>query len=104
MLLCGLGVALQAYPIAMKLFLLLAAAALAYTQQPSRAHDNYYTLATEARVGQRFITQWQAGGVTATSEPRLDAIANRLTTHSPQFKYRFLVFDGGTPSQDTAPN
>jgi len=88
----------------MKLFFLLAAATLAYTQQPSGAHDNYYSLAREAQVGERFITQLQAGGVTATPEPRLDAIGNRLAAHSPQFKYRFLVFDGGKPSQDTAPN
>jgi predicted Zn-dependent protease len=93
-----------AYTIAMKLFLLLAAATLAYTQHASGGHDNYYSLAREAQVGERFITQLQAGGVTATPEPRLDAIGNRLATHSPQFKYRFLVFDGGKPSQDTAPN
>jgi predicted Zn-dependent protease len=88
----------------MKLFLLLAAATLAYTQQPSGEHDNYYSLATEARVGERFLTQLRAGGVTTTPEPRLDAIGNRLAAHSPQFRYRFLVFDGGKPSQDTAPN
>jgi Zn-dependent protease with chaperone function len=93
----------QAYTIAMKLFLLLVAT-VAYTQQPSGAHDNYYSLTTDARVGERFITQLQASGVTAASDSRLDAIANRLTIHSPQFKYRFLVFDGGKPSQDTAPN
>ena len=87
----------------MKLFFLLAAAALAYTQQPSGAHDNYYSLEREAQVGERFITQLQAGGVTATPEPRVDAIGNRLATHS-LFKYRFLVFDGGKPSPDTAPN
>jgi predicted Zn-dependent protease len=94
----------QAYTIAMKLFLFLAVATLAYTQQPSAAYDNYYSFAREAQVGDRFIAQLQAGGVTATPEPRLDAIGNRLATHSPQFKYRFLVFDGGKPSQDTAPN
>ena len=89
---------------AMKLSLLLAAATLAYAQQPSGAHDNYYSLAREAQVGERFITQLQAGGVTAAHEPRLEAIGSRLATHSPRFKYRFLVFDGGKPSQDTAPN
>ena len=89
---------------AMKLFFLLAAATLAYTQHPSRAHDNYYSLAREAQVGERFIAQLQAGGVTGIPEPRLDAIGNRLATHSPEFKYLFLVFDGGKPSQDTAPN
>jgi predicted Zn-dependent protease len=88
----------------MKLFFLLAAARLAYTQQPSAAHDNYYSLAREAQVGERFIAQLQASGVTAVSEPRLNAIGNRLAAHSPQFKYRFLVFDGGKPSEDTAPN
>src|SRR4051812_41248376 len=88
----------------MKLFFLLVAATIAYTQQPSGLHDNYYSLAREAQVGERFITQLQTGGVTATPEPRLDAIGNRLATHSPQFQYRFLVFDGGKPSQDTAPN
>jgi Zn-dependent protease with chaperone function len=55
-------------------------------------------------VGERFIKQLQAGGVTAAPEPRLDAIGSRLATHSPDLKYRFLVFEGGTPSQDTAPN
>jgi predicted Zn-dependent protease len=88
----------------MKLFFLLAAATLAHAQQPSAAHDNYYSLAREAQVGERFITQLQASGVTAAPEPRLDAIGNRLAAHSPQFKYRFLVFDGGKPSPDTAPN
>ena len=88
----------------MKPFLLLAAATLAHAQQPSGGHDNYYSVAREAQVGERFSTQLQAGGVTATSEPRLDAIGNRLATQNPQFKYRFMVFDGGKPSQDTAPN
>jgi Zn-dependent protease with chaperone function len=88
----------------MKLFLLLAAATLAYTQEPSGEHNNYYSLSREAQVGERFITQLHAGEVTATPEPRLDAIGNRLAAHSPQFKYRFLVFDGGNPSEDTAPN
>ena len=89
---------------AMKIFLLLAAATLAYAQQPSGEHDNYYSLAREAQVGERFITQLQSGGVAATPEPRLDAIGKQLATHSPQFKYRFLVFEGGKPSPDTAPN
>ena len=88
----------------MKLFLLLAAAALAYPQRPSGEHDNYYSLAREAQVGERFITQLQSGGVAAAAETRLDAIGNQLATHSSQFKYRFLAFDGGKPSQDTAPN
>jgi predicted Zn-dependent protease len=88
----------------MKLFLLLATATLACAQQPSAAHDNYYSLPREAQVGERFSTQLQAGGVTANPEPRLDEIGNRLAAHTPHFKYRFLVFDGGKPSQDTAPN
>ena len=89
---------------AMKLFLLLAAATLAYTQQPSGEHDNYYTVPRDSQVGDRFTRQLQAVGVTAAAEPRLDAIGTRLATYSPQFKYRFLVFDGGRSSQDTAPN
>jgi predicted Zn-dependent protease len=88
----------------MKLFFLVAAATPLYTQHPSGAHDTYYSLAREAQVGERFITQLQAGGVTAAPEPRLDAIGSRLAARTPQFKYRFLVFDGGQPSQDTAPN
>jgi len=88
----------------MKLFLLLAAATLAYTQQPSGEHDNYYSPDRDARVGQRLIKQLQAGGVTATPDPRLEALGSRLANHNSQFKYLFLVFDGGKPSQDTAPN
>ena len=88
----------------MKVFLVLTAATLAYAQQPSGEHDNYYSLAREAQVGERFITQLQGGGAIASPEPRLDAIGSRLATHSPQFKYHFLIFDGGKPSQDTAPN
>jgi Zn-dependent protease with chaperone function len=33
----------------------------------------------------------------------LDRIASPLAALSPQFKYRFFVFDGGQPSTDTAP-
>src|SRR5262252_7107830 len=88
----------------MRLFSLLAAAIAACAQQPSATHDNYYSPARDAQVGERFITQLQSSGVTATPEARLDAIGNRLAAHSPQFKYRFLVSDGGKPSQDTAPN
>src|SRR5262245_40821815 len=77
-------------------FLLLAAAALAFGQ-----HDNYYSLSREAQVGQRFATQLQAG-ITATQDARLDQIAKRLAA-DPQFHYQFFVFDGGQPSQDTAP-
>jgi len=86
----------------MKRFLLLAAAAVAFAQQPNTQDANYYSVGDDARVGQRFVTQLQAN-VTATTEPRLDQIGNRLSAHSPQFPYRFFVFDGGQPSQDTAP-
>ena len=87
---------------AMERFLLLAAAAVAFAQQPNAPDANYYSLGREAQVGQRFATQLQAN-VTASPEPRLDQIGNRLAAHSPQFRYRFFVFDGGQPSQDTAP-
>jgi Zn-dependent protease with chaperone function len=86
---------------AMKFFLVLAGAA-AFAQQPSASHDNYYSLRSELQVGERFATQLQAG-VTAGPEPRLDRIGNLLAAHSPQFRYRFFVFDGGKPSPDTAP-
>ena len=85
----------------MKRVLLLAAAAVAFAQQPD-ALDNYYAPEDDARVGQRLATQLQTNVTTAT-EPRLDQIGNRLAAHSPQFRYRFFVFDGGQPSQDTAP-
>jgi Zn-dependent protease with chaperone function len=86
----------------MKFFVLFAAMASAVAQQPGAQHDNYYSLKSEAQVGERFTTQLQAA-VTAASEPRLDRIGNLLATHSPQFRYRFFVFDGGKPAQDTAP-
>ena len=85
----------------MERFLLLAAAAVAFAQQPD-ALDNYYAPEDDARVGQRLATQLQTN-VTAATEPRLDQIGNRLAAHSPQFRYRFFVFDGGHPSPDTAP-
>src|SRR5689334_8840151 len=100
----GFGRRLPTYTIPMKLFLLLAATTAAYGQQPSAGHDNYYSLAREPQVAERFVTQLQAGGVTASPDPRLEAIGNRLASHSPEFQYRFLVFEGGKPSQDTAPN
>jgi Zn-dependent protease with chaperone function len=88
----------------MKLFLLLTAAVstAVLAQQSVASHDNYYSLSREAQVGERFVKQFQTN-VTAAPEPRLDALGNRLTAHSPQFRYRFLAFDGGQPSQDTAP-
>src|SRR5205807_7387449 len=93
---------LLAYTISMTPFLLLAATAAAFAQQPSTRNDNYYSLSREAQVGQRFATQFQAN-VTALGEPRLDQIGNRLAAHGEQFHYQFFVFDGGEPSQDTAP-
>ena len=85
----------------MERFLLLAAAAVAFAQQPSTL-DNYYAPEDDARVGQRLATQLQTN-VTAATEPRLDQIGNLLAAHSQQFRYRFFVFDGGQSTQDTAP-
>jgi Zn-dependent protease with chaperone function len=85
----------------MRLLLLLAAAAVAFAQSPNTL-DNYYAPEDEVRVGQRFATQLQTN-VTAATETRLDRIGNGLAAHAPQFSYRFYVFDGGQPSQDTAP-
>jgi len=85
----------------MQRFLLWAAAAVAFAQQPNTL-DNYYAPGDDARVGQRLAKQLQTNVTTAT-EPRLDQIGNRLAAHRPQFLYRFFVFDGGQPSQDTAP-
>src|SRR3984957_3580283 len=85
----------------MKRFLLLAAAAVVFAQQPNTP-DNYYAPEDDARVGQRLATQLQTN-MTAATEPRLDQIGNRLAAHSPQFRYRFFIFDGGQPSQDTTP-
>jgi predicted Zn-dependent protease len=87
----------------MKCFLLWAvAAAVSLAQQLNTADANYYAPEDDVRVGQRLTTQLQSN-VTATSELRLDQIGSRLAAHSPQFRYRFFVFDGGQPSQDTAP-
>ncbi len=86
----------------MKFLLLLAGATMAVAQQPGTQHDNYYSLKSEAQVGERFARQLQAN-VTAAPEPRLEQIGNRLAAHDPQFRYRFFVFDGGQPSPDTAP-
>lgn len=88
----------------MKLFFLLAATAVAFAQQPTTQHDNYYSPPRDAQVGDRFLTQLKAGGVTAAADPRVDTIGNKLAALRPQFQYHFLVFEGGKPSQDTAPN
>ena len=85
----------------MKRFLLLAATAAAFAQQ-SNTPDNYYAPEDDARVGQRLATQLQTNVIAAT-EPRLDQIGNRLAAQSPQFRYRFFIFEGGQPSPDTAP-
>jgi len=87
----------------MKIFLLLAATAVAFAQQPNALHDNYYTPARDAQVGQRLVTTLGAS-IKSAPDPRLDQIGNRLAAQSPQFKYQFFVFDGGQPSPDTAPN
>jgi Zn-dependent protease with chaperone function len=88
--------------IAMKFFLPLAFATLSFAQQPNIRPDNYYSLETEAEVGERFAKQLQAK-ITAAPDSRLDHIGNRLASHISEFHYRFFVFDGGQPSQDTAP-
>ena len=86
----------------MRFVFLLAAAGAVFAQPPSGTHDNYYSLNRESQVGERFVKQLQTN-VTAAPDPRVDQIGNRLAAHSPQFRYRFLVFEGGQPSQDTAP-
>jgi predicted Zn-dependent protease len=86
----------------MKLLLLSPVVAVAFAQYPSAQHDNYYSLGREAQLGQRFATQLQTN-VKAAPDPRLSRIGTRLAAHSPEFKYQFFAFDGGQPSQDTAP-
>jgi hypothetical protein len=77
-------------------FLLLTAAAAAFAQ-----HDNYYSPAERVRWANvcHAVTGEHQGG----PETRVDQIGKRLAAHSPQFQYQFFVFDGGQPSQDTAP-
>jgi predicted Zn-dependent protease len=87
-----------------KTLCLFAVAAAACVQQLAGEHDNYYSMAREAQVGERFMTQLQANGATVSPDPRLDSIGKRLVKSDSPFKYRFLVLDGGKPSQDTAPN
>jgi len=83
-------------------FFLLFTAAVAYAQSSAGQHDNYYSVNRDSQVGERFARQLQAN-VAAVPEPRLDRIGGPLAARSPQFTYRFLVFDGGQPSIDTAP-
>jgi predicted Zn-dependent protease len=86
----------------MKFVLILAAAAVGFAQQHKTSHDNYYSPNRDSQVGQRLSTQLQAN-VKAAPDARLDPVGKRLAAHSPQFQYQFLAFDGGQPSQDTAP-
>ncbi len=90
-----------AHTIAMRFFLLFTAA-VAFAQSPAGQHDNYYSVNRDTQVGERLATQLQAN-IAAVPEPRLDRIGGPLAALSPQFKYRFFVFDGGQPSTDTAP-
>jgi predicted Zn-dependent protease len=83
-------------------FILLTVATVAFAQQSETQDPNYYSVRRDSQVGQRLATQLQAN-VTAAPEPRLDQLGNRLAAHSPGIQYRFFVFDGGKPSEDTAP-
>src|SRR5215471_4058506 len=83
------------------MWFLLLTAAVAFAQSAGQ-HDNYYSLNRDSQVGERFATQLQAN-IAAVPEPRLDRIGAPLAALSPQFKFRFFVFDGGQPSTDTAP-
>ncbi len=87
----------------MKRLILFALASVAFAQQPSTENPNYYSARREPQVGQRLVTQLQAN-VTATPEPRLDQIGSRLAAHIPGSQYHFFVFEGGKPSEDTAPS
>jgi Zn-dependent protease with chaperone function len=88
--------------IATTFLLALAFASQSFAQPPDLRLNNYYSLEMEAEVGERFVTQLQAK-VTGAPGPHLDLIGGRLASHSPEFHYRFFVFDGGQPAQDTAP-
>jgi Zn-dependent protease with chaperone function len=83
-------------------FLLLVTAAVGLAQSPAGQHDNYYSINRDSQVGERLATQLQAN-IAAVPEPRLDRLGAPLAALSPQFQYRFFVFDGGEPSTDTAP-
>jgi Zn-dependent protease with chaperone function len=80
----------------------LAFAILSFAQQLDNGPGNYYSLDSEAELGQRFAKRLQTT-IAAVPEPRLERIGNLLTPLSKQFHYRFFVFDGGQPSPDTAP-
>src|SRR5690349_3857859 len=84
-------------------FFFFASGVLALAQDRAGSHDNYYSLTREAQVGERFVNQLKAT-VTTAADPRLNQVGARLAVHSPGFSYRFLVFDGGQPSADTAPS
>jgi Zn-dependent protease with chaperone function len=82
--------------------LFLVFATFSFAQQLDNGPNNYYSLETEAELGERFATRLKAN-VTAVPDPRLDRIGNILAPFSQQFHYSFFVFDGGTSSEDTAP-
>jgi hypothetical protein len=73
-------------------FFLLFTAAVAFAQSPAGQHDNYYSVNRDSQVGERLATQLQSN-IAAVPEPRLDRIGGPLAALSPQFKYRFFVFD-----------
>lgn len=91
------------YNPAMKLFLIVAAAALALGQQPTGQGVNFYSLGNEVALGQRFADAFQSQCIAAT-DPRLDQIGNRLAANAETFQYRFFIFDGGQSSNDTTPS
>jgi Zn-dependent protease with chaperone function len=86
----------------MKPALILTAAAITFAQPPQVSRDNYYTPSRDSQVGQRLAMQLQAN-VKVTPDVRLEGIGKRLAPYSPQFQYQFFAFEGGQPSQDTAP-
>src|SRR5262245_17430907 len=80
-------------------FLLPALAAIAVAQQPADKGVNFYSLEREIALGDAFADQFQHA-VSASADPRLDRIGARLAAQTTRFRYRFFVFDGGTPSND----
>jgi predicted Zn-dependent protease len=83
-----------------KVGLILVLAGIALAQQPTDKGINFYSLEREVALGESFAAQFERD-VTATTDPRLDQIGNRLAARTARFQYRFFVFDGGTPSEDT---